>query len=133
MNVLEKWRSRGQRSKLATLGCVFVGVMLSCCAEVLAADEFRQWSDATGRFKVQATLVEVADGDVLLKNEAGKTLRIPIDRLSAADQEFLNAGDNPFEMVDEEGAGSPTTPTPSSPVAGSSGGWKSNKEVNWNK
>ncbi len=122
-------------------------VWLSAQVHAFQTDELRQWSDATGRFKVTAKLLEVADGNVILESEAGKTVRIPLARLSAADQAFLNAADNPFEMIDDADATSGTSnasrvapPTASSNAAdpgnvasgSASGGWGTPKEVDWN-
>lgn len=81
---------------------LFTSILLGCLSAVVAwgqADDLRQWSDSTGRFKIQATLVEMRDDNVYLKTGDGKTMKIPISRLSAADQEFLKAGSNPFEEV----------------------------------
>lgn len=49
----------------------------------------RTWTDATGKFKVQAILIAVSDGKVELKREDDSTIAVPIDKLSDADQEFL--------------------------------------------
>ncbi len=80
-----------------------------------AAQDVREWSDATGKFKITGSLIEVKDGNAFIKNQAGKTLKVPIARLSKADQEFLQGSDNPFEMV-EEGAGAAGSTVPSGTV-----------------
>lgn len=49
----------------------------------------REWTDNTGKFKVRATLVQVADGKVTLRKEDGKEIVISLTRLSAADRDFL--------------------------------------------
>ncbi len=79
---------------------------------IVGADDSRVWSDASGRFKITATLVEVRDGVAWLKLENGKTTKIPVEKLSGEDQEFLGGENSPFEMVDE---------APSSPQAASAG------------
>ncbi|NNE01187.1 MAG: hypothetical protein HKN47_28060 [Pirellulaceae bacterium] len=62
----------------------------------------RTWSDITGKFKVDAEFVEVTDGKVSLKRADGRTMSIPIDKLSAADQahvkELEKAAENPFVL-----------------------------------
>ncbi len=78
----------------------------------------REWSDATGSFKITATLLEVKDDLAYLKTLEGKTLRIPVARLSQSDQEFLKGGANPFEVVDS-GAASTVTSMPSAAVSAS--------------
>ena len=55
-----------------------------------AADNgLRNWSDTTGKFKIAATFVKVENGKVTLKQADGTTLSILLNRLSAADQEFV--------------------------------------------
>ncbi len=63
----------------------------------------RTWSDNSGTFKIEAVYIR-ADGDnVVLKREDGKEIRVPLGRLSKADQvhvEGLQKGaalDNPFD------------------------------------
>lgn len=51
--------------------------------------ELRTWSDTTGKFQIEATLVSVADGKVQLKKKSGEIVAVPIDKLSKEDQEFL--------------------------------------------
>jgi hypothetical protein len=54
-----------------------------------AAAEYRIWTDSTGNFRVEAKLVSFfADQAELLKKD-GKTITLPLDRLSADDQKFL--------------------------------------------
>lgn len=54
-----------------------------------AAAQVREWTDDTGKFKVRATLVQVADGKVTLRKEDGKEIVVSLARLSAADRDFL--------------------------------------------
>lgn len=56
------------------------------------APKARTWTDATGKFKIEATLVSVADGKATLKrSDNGTEIAIPVDKLSAADQEYLKS------------------------------------------
>jgi hypothetical protein len=48
----------------------------------------RTWTDASGKFKVEAELLGVQEGKVRLKRPNGKEVTIPIDKLSAADREI---------------------------------------------
>ncbi|TWT92430.1 SHD1 domain-containing protein [Stieleria varia] len=108
-----------------------IGIPVTCSAQ----DTMREWSDATGRFKVTASLVSVVDGVATIRNSDGKTMRIPVAKLSAADQAFLNEDSNPFEMVED--AGAPTAPaataTPASGSGASTGamGWSEPSTPNW--
>jgi hypothetical protein len=54
-----------------------------------ATGEFRLWTDATGKFRIEAELVSVVDGKVMLKKKEGNVITVPLDKLSAEDQEFL--------------------------------------------
>ena len=49
----------------------------------------RTWTDASGTRKVEASLVDSADGTVRLKKPDGKVVEIPLEKLSAADQRGL--------------------------------------------
>ncbi len=50
----------------------------------------RTWSDATGRFKIDAEFVKLDGRMVTLKKADGKTMQIPKARLSAADQKIVD-------------------------------------------
>jgi hypothetical protein len=52
---------------------------------------FRTWTDVTGQFKVEAELVSAAGGSVQLKKKDGSLVNVPLDKLSAADRDFLAA------------------------------------------
>lgn len=56
-----------------------------------AATQTRTWSDSSGKFSVEAELVEVKDGKVVLKKADGSELTVPLAKLSAADREFLKS------------------------------------------
>lgn len=56
-------------------------------------EPLREWSDNTGTFRISATLVDF-DSDqktVRLRLGSGKTVDLPIRRLSTADQNYLNS------------------------------------------
>jgi hypothetical protein len=55
-------------------------------------DELRTWTDATGR-KVEAKFVRVEDGEVTL-DKAGQTLKVPLERFSSADQQYIREKTN---------------------------------------
>lgn len=52
----------------------------------------REWSDATGRFKIEAKFVDVQDGTARLRRTDGTIISVPVARLSEADQRFLDSG-----------------------------------------
>ena len=49
---------------------------------------FRTWTDTTGKFKTKARFVELAGDTVTLETDKGKSLTIPLAKLSEADQEM---------------------------------------------
>lgn len=71
---------------------------------VAAGNAPRTWADATGRFKIEATLLRVENGGAVLHRTDGREVTVPVDKLSSADQDYLKklaaemqAADNPFE------------------------------------
>ena len=52
-------------------------------------ETYRTWSDNTGRFRIEAALVEVTDDRVVLKKKDGSTVAVPLSRLSTADQQWV--------------------------------------------
>ena len=69
-------------------------------AGFLTAEEPRTWTDATGAFRKQAVLERLEDGFVILKLEDGAIRRIPLAKLSSADQEYAKGASARSEAVD---------------------------------
>jgi hypothetical protein len=71
------------------------------CATVYAAPPSRMWTDSTGKFKRQGQLLELDGDTVILQTSEGKTLRIPLEKLSKQDREFVESADrnspDPFQ------------------------------------
>src|SRR5262245_2764712 len=55
-----------------------------------ASADAREWSDTTGKFKVEAELVDVTSDVVRLKKAPGDEVNIPLAKLSKGDQEHIN-------------------------------------------
>lgn len=79
--------------------------------------KLRTWSDISGKFKVRAALHQQNERLVVLHTEDGRSVEVPIDRLSQSDRDFLlslsTSADNPFEggkPVGEMLNSSPVTP-----------------------
>ena len=51
----------------------------------------RTWADATGRFSVKARCRGVKDGEAVLETDDGRVVRIPVEKLSEEDREFLKS------------------------------------------
>jgi hypothetical protein len=63
---------------------VFV-VVFACAAEA----QVRTWTDATGKYSIEAELVGIKDGKVQLRRADGRGVAIALEKLSAADQEYV--------------------------------------------
>jgi hypothetical protein len=66
--------------------CEAIVVTSLLSTEVLHA---RTWTDKTGKHKIEAELVEVTDGVAELRKADGTTVKMPLAKLSKADQDFL--------------------------------------------
>src|SRR6185436_3767978 len=68
---------------------LFFGVALLSAITAAVVAEERTWTDKTGKFKVAGELVKVEDGNAFLRRTDGKEIKVPLDRLSDADREFV--------------------------------------------
>ncbi|MBN2022964.1 MAG: hypothetical protein JW809_09230 [Pirellulales bacterium] len=73
------------------------------------AKKTRTWSDNTGKFKIEAELVEVLEDAIRLKRPDGQEMTVPRARLSREDREYLRSlqqaddeDDDRFGQDDEE-------------------------------
>jgi hypothetical protein len=85
---------------MRTVLCCFL--IASLCPSTNA--HARKWSDATGKYSVEGELVEVKGKDVVLKKTDGKTITLPISKLSKEDQDFLADDGIKKKPSSEEGA-----------------------------
>ncbi len=53
------------------------------------AKTLRMWTDASGKYRIEARLVGFADGTVRLQKTNGRYVRIQYDLLSAADRDYV--------------------------------------------
>jgi WD40 repeat protein len=67
-------------------------------------EEYRMWTDATGKFSVEATVYEINENEVKLLKRDRKVVPLPLDKLSESDREYLKerreklaAEQNPFD------------------------------------
>ena len=75
--------------------------LLAFCLVAICNAELRTWTSIVGT-KVEAELVSLTGNQVTLKTKAGKTLKLPLNKLSKADQEFLKAKSSPKEPTKGE-------------------------------
>jgi hypothetical protein len=106
---------------LRTFGFFVVGLLAFYC-DLASAQEARIWTDVTGKHEIKAKFIDVTNGTVRLERPNGDISRIPLNKLSKADQDLINSGggaDSPF--TDEkpgEGAGAATPAGPRGLQAG---------------
>ncbi|WP_425618505.1 SHD1 domain-containing protein [Anatilimnocola sp. NA78] len=55
----------------------------------------REWSDTTGQFKIDAELIAVRGANVVLEKKDGKIISVPLDKLCAADRQYLESLNRP--------------------------------------
>jgi hypothetical protein len=55
----------------------------------------RTWTDPSGKFRVEATLVRIDGDKVVLKRDDGKEIAVPLERLSDADRTYVSALSSP--------------------------------------
>jgi len=63
--------------------CLLLGLIVTLGSSEAFA---RKWTDTTGKFSVEADFVELVDGQIALRRTDGRVVRLPLERLSDADQ-----------------------------------------------
>ena len=96
--------------------------LLVCALLFAATAEAREWIDSTGKFKIVGELVVVRAGKAIIEKADGSIITVPVDKLSAADQEFLKSLDKPAPMPSASPTPAttparPSTPSPAAPAA----------------
>jgi len=79
------------------VGLILLGVAAAAMAQrsgtgkggKRAASPMRTWNDVSGKFKVRASLLGVEDGQVRLRRYDGRTITVPLEKLSEADQQWI--------------------------------------------
>lgn len=71
------------------LQATLIALALTCPLQSSTADELRQWSDASGKFAVEAKLVSQDEDSVTLLRKNGESVSVPKARLCATDLEYL--------------------------------------------
>ena len=107
-------RNRSLAKRLRSAG----GLTLNAPADRLRrirydpSDEFKQlrtWLDNTGKHKIEASFIDLAENKVTLAKPDGKEIKVPLNRLSEPDRDFARQAQraetkslestNPFEQV----------------------------------
>ena len=84
---------------LKRLSVVVVGLLLlaglrgavgqDAAANAVDQPQYRTWTDRAGKHHTEAIFVEAKDGDVTLKKKDGTTIKVPLESLSDADQQYI--------------------------------------------
>ena len=84
---------------LKRLGIVVVGLLLlaglrgavgqDAAANTPDQPQYRTWTDHAGKHQTEAIFVETKDGKVTLKKKDGTTIKVPLESLSEADQQYV--------------------------------------------
>jgi len=54
--------------------------------------KYREWSDTTGQFKLDAVLVKVDGETVVLQKKDGQQISVPLTKLSETDVKYIRGG-----------------------------------------
>jgi len=92
---------------------LFIGLLGLCYSSpvaLMAQDDYRSWSDSSGKNKIKAKFIKLEENVVTLEKEDGDEVEIELKKLSAADQKivanlmkegedspFKSKGDDPFK------------------------------------
>jgi len=96
-------------------------------AVALHADDFQTWTDATGKYKIEAKFIKLENNVVLLEEKDGSQSKIPLNKLRQEDQEkALNLAKAKPETVTPPGKSTETTEStkPDPSKAGEFHTWK---------
>lgn len=105
----------------------FAGLGFLLAATFAFAQEVRTWTDSTGAFSVKAKFKSETGGNVVIEQEDGQELEIPLDKLSPADQAYVKQQmasnpfqkktPSPFEKRPATGMPRPAAASPAAPAA----------------
>ena len=71
--------------------CVVIGILLGLGAACVCLAAPRQWTDNTGKFQIEASLVTIKDGKVYLDKTDGTRIAVDVAKLSEGDLEYLSS------------------------------------------
>lgn len=96
--------------------CLLLVLFAAFCA---GETEARKWTDSSGQFSIDAEFVEFVEGQVVLKRSDGRIIRLPFERLSAADQQHVRSltASVPPSLKPSSKTNTPLAPPPSTTTA----------------
>ena len=80
---------------------IFMSIAVAITATNLHA-KTRTWTDKTGKFKVQAELVEGGNGVAKLQRKDGSIIEVPLEKLSKADQRWIEKNQEKDEAAEDQ-------------------------------
>ena len=98
-------RSCARPSLSGSVAHLLVAFVIACSATCFA----REWTDSTGKFHREGEFVRWEDGNVWLMANDRTRIKIPFNRLSKVDQEFINAEIDKVPMPTSNAAPSQST------------------------
>ncbi|MDI9443654.1 MAG: hypothetical protein GXY25_13160 [Pirellulaceae bacterium] len=98
------YRCSAKTRRAVGFGPGAVALALFCVHALEASEPMRTWTDSTGEYSVRAEFAGVQTGKVTLQQADGTEVSIPLEKLNAADQEYVRqrlaaAAENPFKTV----------------------------------
>lgn len=79
-----------KKYRLPLLAALLAAMLLSTTLAVAQTPgQSRTWTDASGKYKVEATLTTIEGDKVTLLRADGRKVVVPLDRLSKADQDYV--------------------------------------------
>lgn len=85
--------------------CFCTGFLVAACAATALA---RTWIDSTGKHKTDGEFVKLTAGEVEIRRSDGTLIRVPLERLSENDQQYVRqaakpvVGETPFAVTEDE-------------------------------
>jgi hypothetical protein len=58
--------------------------------ELRPSEPVRTWTSATGANTIEARLLSMAQGQVIIETPQGRQIKVPLEKLSEADQKYVN-------------------------------------------
>jgi len=108
--VVAWWSRRVNQRPLATAWLFLSTWCLWALVCETRADEFRTWTDSTGKHKREAAFEKLEGETVHLRSKDGKEVKIPLGKLSEADQSYArNAPTSTNDPFEESTAGAPNS------------------------
>ena len=109
---LESNRVFGKLGRVMVCGVVLMALV------VVGDAEARTWSSKSGKFTIEAEMVDFQGGMLRLKKSDGKELIVPLAKLSSADQRWVRS-----ELRRRKSKPKPKAPRVEAPVVAASGDW----------